>query len=838
MVAAATFPVPGEAQTALVLEVEDGMEGAAEARALAGAVRWSFGPVWVVAESEADSGRNMARSAEGVGEGEAFEGMRIVIPVLGDEAPPALERRGSLDLPSGARSDRLVRSPGVRWAAGMDVDAVARAVEQRAGAILAALVEAGELALPGASTPVYPLRGLSVTATREARAVFSTPFPVTVLGGQEREGMLLSAPADLFRDAPGLDLEGVGGQQRRPVIRGLQGQRILLLADGLRLNNPRRRVESGEPLDMVGPGELARIEVVRGPTSVLYGSDAIGGVVNLVTRSPGTGSDAADLQSELRLGWISAGDAKNGSGQVTGTAGPVSFRLAGGYREAGSYEAPEGEFGEVSFSEPVRVGDTGARDYGGSLTLGYEPAPGHELFARYRGSVATDAGFGYVDPEHFGEGLPTVRILFPRQEFGRQVVGYRGLDLGIFPADRFELTAYRQTNDRTFVTDVHAPLGGTFPPGSFVTAETRSLTDLTSDGFRAEARKLVGEDVVLTYGLDLHRDRSENSDTSTTTMVVGGGEPRVSGRADSRVPDARMRSMGVFAQARAGLGARADLVLGARYQDVRARALDGTESDAAATTDRTVVGAANLFFRVTGELGLIVSVGRGFRSPNLVERFYTGPTPEGRGIWVRNPDLGAETSLNVDLGARYSDGSVEAELFVFRNRIEDGIRLEATGDTVDGAAVHRNVNVDEIRLRGVEAALVAELGGGVAVTGSYTQIEGESRLDPEEVVTGSYGRKLTAALRYEAPSRRFWTEYGVRHQGERDDLVLGGGYVGETIPGFTTHAVRGGVTLPGGQRLTLAVENLTDELYAESMNVGFFRPEPGRHLEVSWTLGF
>ncbi len=296
--------------------------------------------------------------------------------------------------------------------------------------------------------------------------------------------------------------------------------------------------------------------------------------------------------------------------------------------------------------------------------------------------------------------------------------------------------------------------------------------------------------------------------------------------------------MGIFAQARAELGTRADLVLGARYQDAHARALDGTESDAAATTDRTVVGAANLFFRVTGELGLIVSVGRGFRSPNLVERFYTGPTPEGRGIWVRNPDLGPETSLNVDLGARYSSGPVEAELFVFRNRIEDGIRLEATGDTVDGAAVHRNVNVDEMRLRGGEAALVAELGGGVAVTGSYTQIEGESRLDPEEVVTGSYGRKLTAALRYEDPSRRFWTEYGLRHQGERDDLVLGGSYVGETIPGFTTHAVRGGVRLPGGQRLTLAVENLTDELYAESMNVGFFRPEPGRHLEVSWTLGF
>lgn len=834
LLVAGSLPAPVRGQTALVLEGEEGAEAAARIQALAGEVRWAFGPVRV--ETRRD--RETAGIESGGTERGGSETTVIVVPVVTGEvgeAGSAGAEPAAAPIPD-PRS--RLRTVPVRWTDGAGVGDVARLVERRAGAALSALVEGGRLEMPDVPGPVYPLRGLNVTAIREAREVFTTPFPVAVLGGSERAVTLLTAPADLFREVPGLDVDGVGGQQRRPVIRGLQGQRVLLLADGLRLNNPRRRVDSGEPLDMVGPGELERIEVVRGPASVLYGSDAIGGVINLVTRDPPPSRGDVDLGGVFRTGWSSAGNARAGSGAVTGTAGPVSFRLAGGYRAAGSYEAPAGEFGDVSFPEAVRVGDTGVRDRGGSVAVEVRPATGHELYARYRGSVASDAGFGYVDPNHFGEGLPTVRILFPRQEFGRQVVGYRGIDLGLAVADRLELAAYRQTNDRVFVTDVHVPLGSPLPPSSFATVETRSLTDLTSDGFRAEARKLVGDDVVLTYGVDLHRDRSRNTDTSTSMTVIGGGEPRISADATSPVPEARMRSVGAFAQARARLWDRADLVLGGRYQDVRARALETPPTDGGTATDRTLVGSANLFLRPADGVGVVVSVGRGFRSPNLVERFYTGPTPEGRGIWVRNPDLGAETSLSVDVGVRYRGERLEAEVFAFRNRIRDGIRLQATGDTVDGAAVHRNVNVDQLGLVGVEATVTADLGRGLSAAAGYARIDGKNRLEPGEEVTESYGRKLTASLRYRDPSGRFHAEYGLRSQGERDDLVLGGSVVGETIPGFTTHALRGGVALPGGHGLTVSVENLTDELYAEALNVGFFRPEPGRHFEVGWTVTF
>ncbi|HSM17023.1 MAG TPA: hypothetical protein VK845_08540, partial [Gemmatimonadales bacterium] len=83
----------------------------------------------------------------------------------------------------------------------------------------------------------------------------------------------------------------------------------------------------------------------------------------------------------------------------------------------------------------------------------------------------------------------------------------------------------------------------------------------------------------------------------------------------------------------------------------------------------------------------------------------------------------------------------------------------------------------------------------------------------------------------------FWVQYAVRHQGRRDDVGLGASPVGDVIPSFTVHGLHGGVSL-GRQQLAVSVTNLTNTLYAEAPNVGFFRPEPKRSIMLTWSLGF
>src|SRR5688572_15882017 len=130
---------------------------------------------------------------------------------------------------------------------------------------------------------VTSLGQVTITATRTAKDVFDAPAAVTVIDSAMLRRRLPNTPVDGFRDLPGLDVTGVGTNQARPTIRGLGGQRILLLEDGLRLNNSRRQQDFGELPAIAGMTGIDRVEVVRGPSSVLYGTDAIGGVVNVIT---------------------------------------------------------------------------------------------------------------------------------------------------------------------------------------------------------------------------------------------------------------------------------------------------------------------------------------------------------------------------------------------------------------------------------------------------------------------------------------------------------------------------------------------------------------------------
>jgi outer membrane receptor protein involved in Fe transport len=266
----------------------------------------------------------------------------------------------------------------------------------------------------------------------------------------------------------------------------------------------------------------------------------------------------------------------------------------------------------------------------------------------------------------------------------------------------------------------------------------------------------------------------------------------------------------------------------------------------------TFVAAVNGLVRVTDELDLVVSTGRGFRSPNLVELFFDGAVAEAGAYQVANTDLKAETSFNVDVGARYQHGGIFFEAFFFRNRIFDGIRgrpvLDAQGDTLqqDGLDVYQNVNLDEIIFQGFEFNANVDLDDlvvlpGFSVGAGYSELDAEDAIDPENPVGESFSKKLTGRLRYQHPGGRFWGQYDVRWSDEQS-LVEPDNPLGEVIPSYHVMNLRGGVRLfevfGVTHGLNLAVTNLTDVLYAETSNASFFRPEPGRNISLTYEVVF
>lgn len=690
---------------------------------------------------------------------------------------------------------------------------------------------------------VTSLGRVTITATRTARDVFDAPSAVSVIDSATLRNRASNTPVDLFRDLPGLDVSGVGTNQTRPTIRGLGGQRILLLEDGLRLNNSRRQQDFGELPALAGISGVERVEVVRGPASVLYGTDAIGGVVNIITGGlPARGSEGVRGWAGFR--YSTADDQQTPSAGIQGRSGRLAFRATGAFRETRSYKAPAGSFGDIDLSRDVRVRDTGVRDFSYSAAAGWDLGRSQTVFTRAERYRARDAGFGYVANEDLGaDGAPTIQITYPDQRVDRYSLGWRAEALATPVADRFELTTYLQQNARDLALDVFIPFGGRLPPTAGVTSEQRNATDLRTIGFRAEATKLLGGRHLLTYGADAFRDRSNNSDSSRT-VVTGFGPPQTQVSTRPQVPNASFRSAGVFAQDDIRVVERVSLILGARVQDVlaRTRATRNLTDPTFESSDRTAVGTANLLVRAAPGLNLVASAGRGFRSPNLVERFFEGPTPEGSGYQKRNLELDPETSLNVDLGARWRRGAVYGEAFVFQNDVRDGIAIEATGDSVNGMPAYQNVNVGRLRFRGVELTAGARALDAIDLSASFTRLDSKNVTDPNSPVGDTYSRKIGFDAAWRPTGDRFSLGYSLRHNGERKDAIAGTSPVGAVLPAFTVHGVRARASMfeRGRSRtsLVVTVDNLTDELYAEFANASFFRPEPGRRLSTSLVVEF
>ena len=684
----------------------------------------------------------------------------------------------------------------------------------------------------------YTVAPLIVTATRSPVTLARVPQAVTLIDSASLRERPNASPIQLMGDLPGLDFTGVGPNQERPVIRGERGQRILLLEDGLRLNNSRRQQDFGELPALVDGSSLDRVEVVRGPSSVLYGSDAIGGVVNLIGAGLPWDVSSGMIHGALRYTYSGNGNESRPGASLSGRLGQAVFRVDGTSRTADAYDAPAGSFGNVTLGGTEKVLDTGVRDRNITAAAGYELRPGHRIYFKGSSYAADDAGFGFVDPADIGGGA-RVQILYPRQRVSRGSVGYLGRSLGFALFDRVDISLYGQGNKRDLNQNITVPFG----PGAQGDFHTRNYTDVGSTGGRFEAAKLLGMRTLVTYGADYFRDRTTNTDHDTTT-ITGFGPPMVIIDSAPNLPNASFRALGVFAQSDMKLTSRLNVVVGARYQDNHAetRATPNLAAAPVSSTDRAVAGAFNALYALTDEISIIGTVGRGFRSPNLVERFFDGVTPEGSGYQSRNPDLTPETSLSTDLGVRVRHGVYAFEAFGFRTALSNGIRVIATGDSVSGFPEYQNVNIDKLSTWGVEAsgrALVAQV---FTASASYTWLHREDSNEPLTPVGQSYASKLTAALRYDHPAGHFWSGVRARHEGATDQVALGTSPVGTRYPGFTTIGVDAGLRMFDSDRIrhtvVVSVENAGNVLYAETGNAGFFRPAPGRQMRLGWTSEF
>lgn len=617
--------------------------------------------------------------------------------------------------------------------------------------------------------------------------------------------------ADLLRTVPGVHVQQTSAGQGAVVLRGLVGNQVLLMVDGIPMNNGTYRDGPGQYLATIDPETIARIEVVRGPASVLYGSDAQGGVVNVITRPHPNG-----------LG-LTLGGALQASSSNRGARG----RLSAGYGTA-TWQARLGV--SVQSASDLRAGSpvnaqtpSGFDAWGADARIDYAPNVVHRLtvgvqqwtmedvprYDRYWDFRAPALG-----PDYQYQFSPQTRQLgYARYAFRSGAAAVRRLTAtASLAVQREGLTRQRWAADTTPSPRIDFTRDDVLTPGVSLLGESQ---------FPVADRPLT-----LTWGAEGYHDVL-NSHGERQNVVDGSVTPTERQTATGPIPSGRypdgatMARVGLFLEADAPVTTWLRLSAGGRWSGFRSVAEVGTdlggrvENSASALT-----GQAGAVARIIQPLDLTLRLAQGFRAPNLYDLTNVGAVPGG--VVVPNPNVGAERSLTYEAGLRVHAPTTVGEIVVYRTMIDgfiDRVPAAFNGDTLfEGERVYQGQNVGDARLWGIEAEAIQQL-GPVELRGTllYTfgkQTLADGTVEPMAKIPPLSG---TAEARWWGPNRTWWVAYRLGWATLQDRLaardlddsrIQSGG-----TPGFATHSLVASATLARQFTLSLGLENLTDALY-------------------------
>ncbi len=618
-----------------------------------------------------------------------------------------------------------------------------------------------------------------VTAARLPQPLDRTGSAVSLVTRQEIIDRQATTTASLLRDLPGIAVARSGpvGSQTQLRMRGAEANQVLVLIDGVEANDLAGADEFA--FEHLGTLDIERIEVVRGPQSALWGSEALAGVINVVTRRPASG-----LQADAYL--------------EGGAYGTVNGGAWAGGRAGRGYASVSASRFDTEGSNAARSGteDDGYDNSTASVAGGFEISPALALDASYR---HTSAGKAY-DVESLATGLPAddangdgrtdVFHTDARQDYLRVGASWDPLAGRWLHQLRYGLT---DTSTDTLAEDL-------FSAGiiDHMSQDGRKsiLSYQTSIGVTTDAPGNPAD--TLTLAIDHEREEFDQRGKVTSYDFDGDGVPDLV-YDPNQSPS--MDRTGYVAEYIATLGDNFTASASARHDDY-------SDFDDANTWRGTVSWRP-----AGGATRLHASIGTGVKTPTFTERFGYYPQQ-----FAGNPDLRPEESTGWDAGVeqRFADGRVVADLTYFNADLEH----EINGTYCCSAGLYTAINMaGKSRRRGVEFATSARLSGALALNAAYTYTDAT-----EPAPGGGKQHELrrpwhTASLYLDGKwlSGRLGANLGLSYTGQREDIYYDGS--------FTPHRVGLGdytlVTLAASYDITRRVslygrvENALDTDYED-----------------------
>ena len=692
---------------------------------------------------------------------------------------------------------------------------------------------ATQSAFADTTRPVMFLDQMEITSSRYPRAFYDSPRSLSFVSRKELTEAMPAVPGDVLSVLPGVDNSKDSPWEQRPVLRGLGGQRVLVLMDGDPINSARG---NGPHPSLVDPAQIDRIEIVRGPSSVSYGSDALGGVINIITRPAPFAGETNHLNGGATLGASSVDHQVNGDLQLMPQLGRLTAFISTGARKADDFETPDnGKIENSSF-----------RAYNAMANLRYPLSDRTTLtggWQLYRGREIGIPGLDFSSPQF------SQTFNFPFYDRNSvQLMAEHTHDATSWFASS-SVKGYWQDESRNFFSKMSFDnsLLGPGPPGTTVINTDRNM-DLNTYGVRAQASSRKFARYSATFGVDAARDVTGGTNMDHTVGYDPSGAPSGSETwvESMSVPKGNFDNAGVFAQGEAYLHPQWTLSYGARYTHYRDRVDDQPQFGFAARNvdNDALCGTAGLVYSPLANLHLSANVANGYRQPNAQDLFFNGPASVG--VVVGNPDLTPEKSVSTDFGVRWSPGHVALAGNLFYSTYDDLIdAVQIAPPPAPGApATYQYVNITAARIWGGEAegewqirrqwrarAAVAGAIGDVTSRDAIQKLYGVDQA--QAPLPGVPPFKGGATLRWTNASGRWWVEPGTRFswRTNRQDLSAFSTFRKEWIVGDVMSGVRFG----SSQSLQLGIRNFTNRAYTQPLAS---LEEPGRSVVGSLSTAF
>ncbi len=636
------------------------------------------------------------------------------------------------------------------------------------------------------SEKVYNLDQVVITATRTQKQSFQVPREVIVVKQQDMAERNIKNTPDALMETPSILVQKTNYGGGAPVIRGLIGNQVLILVDGIRLNNSTFRYGPNQYLNTISPGLLEQIEVVEGPGSILYGSDALGGTINLISRSPRTGQQTI-VQSTTTLSSADHSFVEHLDYQA-GIMDNLSLSVGGGYQKFNDLSSARG------YQRP-----TGYRGYDGYGKMNYSLSSSQCLslayqFTEQQNVPRTDRVVAGTD----------IKYLFNPQRRELAYGVYEGsIDGSFINKVKMTLSYNHQREGRQEITIKNPSI------------ETQDIDETNTYGASMVLNSYLDPSNFLTYGFEYYHDKV-NSQRKDVTLATGASTSK-----RAQFPDgSTYQTFGAFIQDEWSLDPLS-LIGGVRYSAFKFRGtVDTSLGETISTPNDFTMSLHGAYALLNEQLHLIAGISQGFRAPNLDDLAVFGKSGSGAGARydIPNTNLNPEKSLNYEAGAKYRSRTLLTSLFYFYSDFTDLIIPKPSShngsDSISHTRVYQRFNVGKANIQGISASCNYVLFTDLLLKGEVSWTLGQNTSDNEPLSRIPPFRGIVSA-RYTQPD--YWVEYYnlfASYQKRLSASDIKDARIGPNgTPGYVTFNLRGGYVFSPNFRATLTYENILNRLY-------------------------